>query len=273
MDHPDMHEGLIQDSAIASVPEHLSRPLPNLPHISDDQIDALTTAMNTKGIGVLPGYIGADQLAHLQAFVEQRVAGAGGEYVGLIGKAAHDGTMLGDITDQPRFIELLHRVYEAGARRKAPDQSIYQVLRCLKGNSGLRHSLIFHYDSYVITALLPIIIPSEGNAGHLVMWPNSRGIRSSYPLNMIDKILLDNKLTQRLLGYLVGRGGRWLKKVAMVPGNLYFFYGYRTIHANEACDPDKIRATALFHFGDPHAESAIRHFTGKAKVRANSAGK
>jgi hypothetical protein len=32
----------------------------------------------------------------------------------------------------------------------------------------------------------------------------------------------------------------------MIPGNLYFFWGYRTVHANEACDPDKIRATALW---------------------------
>jgi hypothetical protein len=42
----------------------------------------------------------------------------------------------------------------------------------------------------------------------------------------------------------------------MAPGDL--FLGYRTVHANEACDPDKISATALFHFGETHADSGLR---------------
>jgi hypothetical protein len=56
----------------------------------------------------------------------------------------------------------------------------------------------------------------------------------------------------------------------MVPGNLYLFWGYRSVHANQACDPDKIRATALFHFGDPRTNSRLRRFTGRAKSRAQS---
>jgi len=55
----------------------------------------------------------------------------------------------------------------------------------------------------------------------------------------------------------------------MVAGNLYLFWGYLSVHANEPCDPDKIRATALFHFGYPHTGTALRRFTGKARVRAN----
>ena len=65
-------------------------------------------------------------------------------------------------------------------RRLRSEQSVFQVLRCLKGKSGLKHALRFHYDSYVVTALLPVIIPSQGSAGHLVMAPNWRPVRSSY---------------------------------------------------------------------------------------------
>jgi hypothetical protein len=100
------------------------------------------------------------------------------------------------------------------------------------------------------------------------MAPNRRPVRSNYVLNIVDKLLLDNKLTQRILAFGFRRGRLGLKQVPMVPGNLYFFWGYRTVHANEACDPNQIRATALFHFADPHANSALRKFTGKAAVRA-----
>ena len=112
------------------------------------------------------------------------------------------------------------------------------------------------------------MIPTEGLNGKLVMAPNVRPIRSSYLFNLIDKIILDNPVTQMFLRRAYRLGLLKLKQIPMVPGNLYFFWGYRSVHANEACDPDKIRATALFHFGDPHADSRLRKFTGRAKSRA-----
>jgi hypothetical protein len=81
---------------------------------------------------------------------------------------------------------------------------LYQVLRCLKGKSGLKHALYFHYD--VVTALLPVIIPSQGGAGHLVMAPNWRPVRSSYLFNLLDKIILDNPATLFLLRHAFRSG-------------------------------------------------------------------
>ena len=143
----------------------------------------------------------------------------------------------------------------------------------MKGKSGLKHALRFHYDSYVVTALLPVIIRSTGSAGHLIMAPNRRPVRSSYLFNLLDKIVLNNPATQFLLRQAFRSGLLKLQQIPMIPGNLYIFWGYRSVHANEPCDPDKIRATALFHFGDPHADSGLRRFTGRAKSRAQTGEK
>jgi hypothetical protein len=226
--------------------------------------------MNRVGFGVLSGYLESVDLEDLRQLVETAVAAAGGGSVVLFGKEAVAGTPFDKLSTSPAFVNLLHQVYEQGSGRAAPNQSLYQVLRCLKGKSGLNHALYFHYDSYVVTALLPVIIPSQGSAGHLVMAPNLRSVRSSYLFNLFDKIILDNAATQFLLRHAFRSGLLKLKQIPMVPGNLYFFWGYRTLHANEACDPDKIRATALFHFGDPHADSSLRRFTGRAKSRARA---
>jgi len=241
---------------------------PNVPEVSRERIIDLVADMNRVGFGVLSGYLEPGDLENLRQFVETAVAAAGGEYVVLTGEEAVAGTLLEKLSASPRFVDLLHQVYEQGSGRVAPNQSLYQVLRCLKGKSGLKHALRFHYDSYVLTALLPVIIPSQGSAGHLVMAPNWRPVRSSYLFNLLDKIILDNPATQFLLRHAFRSGLLKLKQIPMVPGNLYFFWGYRTVHANEACDPDKIRATALFHFADPHADSGLRRFTGRAKSRA-----
>lgn len=241
---------------------------PNVPEVSTERINDLVADMNRVGFGVLSGYLEPGDLENLRQFVETAVAAAAGEYVVFTGEEAVAGTLLEKLSASPRFVNLLHQVYEQGCGRAAPNQSLYQVLRCLKGESGLKHALRFHYDSYVVTALLPVIIPLQGSAGHLVMAPNWRPVRSSYLFNLLDKIILDNRVTQFLVRRAFRSGLLKLKQIPMVPGNLYFFWGYRTVHANEACDPDKIRATALFHFGDPHADSGLRRFTGRAKSRA-----
>ena len=44
---------------------------------------------------------------------------------------------------------------------------------------------------------------------------------------------------------LTGKGSAPLR-VKMIPGNIYLFWGYRSIHANEPCDADKDRGDSSF---------------------------
>ena len=165
------------------------------------------------------------------------MAAAGGEYVVFTGQETVAGTLLDKLPASPAFVDLLHRVYEQGSAHAAPNQSLYHVLRCLKGKSGLKHAFCFHYDSYVVTALLPVIIPAQGSAGHLVMAPNWRPVRSLYLFNLLDKIILDNPATQFLLRHAFRSGLLKLKQIRMIPGNLYLFWGYRSVHANSHAIP------------------------------------
>src|ERR1700751_804367 len=162
----------------------------SLPELPRERIAELVADMNTKGFGVLPGYLQQEDLARLRGFVEGAVSAAGEQYVSFTGAEPVKGTLLQILSSSTAFANLLHKVYELGVGVPAPDQSLYQVLRCLKGETGLKHALLFHYDSYVVTALLPVIIPTEGLTGKLVMAPNVRPIRSSYLFNLIDKIFL-----------------------------------------------------------------------------------
>jgi hypothetical protein len=52
--------------------------------------------------------------------------------------------------------------------------------------------------------------------------------------------------------------------IELQPGNLYFFWGYKSLHTNEPCDSDEIRSTALLHYTDPHEGSWL-----KRKLRAS----
>jgi hypothetical protein len=238
-------------------------------HVSDAEVSRLADSMNKTGVGVLQGYVSADDLGPLQRLIEGAVAANAGEYTVFTGldamqKTALAQTIVVKLTQSDDFKSLMSRIYEKALGRPAVKGSIYQVLRCISGPSGERHNYYFHFDSYVVTALLPILIPTEGRRGHLVMLPNVRGVRPFYFFNLIDKILLENPIAQNFLKAALERGWFKFKRIEMVPGNLYLFWGYKTLHANEACDPQNIRATSLFHFGDPHAASLLRQKMGRA---------
>lgn len=239
---------------------------PGPPAVSDQTVRRLVAAIDRAGFAVLRNYFARAELAKLQAFVRATVREAGGEYTVLNGREAVGGTLLAELPTRPEFNSLLRRLYEGATGRRAPNQAIYQILRCLAGESSRKESLIFHYDSYVVTLLAPILIPTQGRRGHLVIAPSRRRVRPAYILNLLDKVVVDNALTQAALRWLYGSGWLRLKRIEMSPGDLYMFWGYRTLHTNEPCDAENIRATALFHFGDPHAASPLRRALGRMVV-------
>jgi hypothetical protein len=222
------------------------------PEISEGGVSRLVREMNTAGFALLPECVSDKDLTRWQSFVDRAITQSRGEYVHFNGPEAVSGSGLDDLAECRQFKTLLHRIYEVGMGHPGPDQKFYQVLRCLAGAGGQKNSMIFHYDSYVVTALIPIRIPESGRTGDLVMWPNTRRVRRTYLRNVIDKVIVDNPLTQIALKRALRSSYLPLVRIKMRPGNLYLFWGYRSVHTNEPCDPDKIRATALFHYANPH---------------------
>jgi len=230
----------------------------NVPEVSAQEVTAAVDEMNTKGYACLLNYVQPDDLDRMQSFVSSAIRDAGNEYVHFNGPDAVTGSGLEELSRSARFKKLIYDVHLQGTGRRMASDECYQVLRCLTGNSGQKHAFMFHYDSYIVTALVPIQIPAQGQAGDLLMYPNTRNIRSKYLFNAMDKVLLDNPITQKVLRSFVNGKSFAPERVALVPGNLYLFWGYRTIHTNEPCDPDKVRATALFHYSNPHKHAPVQ---------------
>lgn len=234
----------------------------SLPTVSDDGVKDLVNDIETKGFAQIDGYIGSEALAMMRAFVSDAVTKSGREYVAFTGLSAVRESILEAIAESQAFRSLMERLYAFGTGRPPPAVEFYQVLRCLCGSKVGNHSLNFHYDSYVVTALIPVEIPTQGKTGDLIMLSNFRRIRKSYFTNVVDKVLLDNRLTQTILRWGLNANLLPLTRIKPKPGNIYFFWGYRSIHTNEPCDQDKVRATALYHYANPHkAANRIAHKT------------
>jgi hypothetical protein len=112
--------------------------------------------------------------------------------------------------------------------------------------------MIFHYDSYVLTTIMP-----EDNKGDLLMVPSKRPLRGHYALNLLDKAWVDNRWMQSHLRGAYARGAAQFTQVQMEPGHMYLFWGYRSLHTNLPADPTGVRATAVFHYDNLHGANSL----------------
>ena len=237
--------------------------------IANLDIHRLYQEMNDQGVAMIGQVVLPEKLAEAQAFVESHLEKHNDQYFSYSGAQAVAGSLMEELGQLPAFAELLGKLYALATGTTAGTTSVYQVLRVLKGNSGRKQAFRFHYDAYVVTAVLPIVIPSggAGPSGNLVLYPRLRSIRSNYLVNLLEKVFMQNALMQwimarepvcRLLG---------AKVYNLQPGNLYLFWGYQSLHANQPCCPDSLRATAVFHLGNPHQRSRLISIIQQSRVQ------
>lgn len=224
---------------------------------SDAQVASLIKAIDSDGYAVLPGWASPAQLKELQTLVTDTVAAAGNDYVALSGRQPVQGSPLYDWGSSRDFIDLCRRITEGATGQRSSDTTLTQTLRCLTGNGGRRESLIFHYDSFVLTTIMPVCMPESGERGDLLMLPNRRRLRHSYLRNLVDKVLVDNKWVQRYLKSRFAMDDKAFTRIAMQPGHMYLFWGYRSLHTNLPVAEDALRATAVFHYHNVHGSSSL----------------
>jgi hypothetical protein len=228
-------------------------------NVSAEEIETLVKDMEVNGYGRLANFFTDEIIAETRDYVLGELKKHSGEYFSYNGLDAVQGSLLADLGGSPAFRDILAEVYKKGTGSPPPPSGLYQVLRVLTGATGLKRSFQFHYDAYVVTALVPIIIPTGAGEkrGDLIIYPRLRRIRSSAVFNVIEKFLMQNPLARRLVRSALMQRLFKAKVLQMEPGHIYFFWGYQSLHANEPCLAESVRATALFHFADPHENSFL----------------
>jgi len=73
----------------------------------------------------------------------------------------------------------------------------------------------------------------------------------------MDKLLIDNQWSQRRLAKRHAKHAEEFTQIRMRPGDMYLFWGYRSLHTNLPADPNVIRATAVFHYQNVHGRSSL----------------
>jgi ectoine hydroxylase-related dioxygenase (phytanoyl-CoA dioxygenase family) len=218
--------------------------------LADENAHNLAQHIDDTGYAVVENYFSDEALAAIGAKVEANIDDSWNVLASPRSTAEDEG-FLDRWKKAPEFLALCNSLAcESYANEFHPKTK--QTLRVLHGQSSSIHSRQFHYDSYLVTAILPLVAPKETGSCDLYLIPNSRPHRKWYISNVFDKLWVDSPVMQRHLKRKLLQSR--LTKVEMVPGNLYFFWGYRSLHASERFEQSGIRCTAVIHYGLYHSQ-------------------
>ncbi len=237
--------------------------------LTEQRIQAMASIIKDVGFVCLEGVFSQANVNEARHQVQKLVDAANGEYAGSQGGEGLTGAILQELASSEAFLRLCRKLCGHQGITPREGAPVKQILRCLSGSSGFEHCYYFHYDSYELTALVPIMIPTEGRTGDLIIIPNARPRRRSYVLNAIDKAFLERVGGQASARRRASRSDVALR-VKLEPGNLYFFNGNRSLHANEDTDPKTIRATLLIHFAETHHDHWLRKIRAESRRRATA---
>ena len=221
--------------------------------------DPLTIAdqLDETGVVCLENAVPQEWLAHARANIEDRLESHGVHDHFIRSPQGEEHAAAEDFINSPSVLSLLSEI----ARARFPDQPadlelIGSALRIIAGPRGEGDAFWFHYDASVVTMVVPIFLPDAGpgNSGELVGLFNNRPFRRFVLANIIDKVVGQSQLYR---SHILRRldNPDYLQRVDMEVGNLYLFWGYRSLHGNMPCESGATRATLLLHFGRPHGSS------------------
>lgn len=228
---------------------------------SDKQLQEALESLNSNGFYCLRGAIGENLQKKFRKDIKKLVEFKGNRYFSIVDIISNPDLSFRIIDKDTDFKSFMTSLSKQALKREVLDTESLNVLRVVSGKESDSQSFKFHYDAYAVTALIPIIIPNDEieSSGHLVSFPNMRKLRSSFFINLIEKFIFQNRFMRNVLSKKILSN---LDKYVYVikPGNIYLFWGYRTLHANLQVGPLLNRATLLYHMGDVHPKSALDRF-------------
>lgn len=216
----------------------------------------LADQLDDHGVVHLRDVISTEWLEAVRVSVTDHVARRGeGDFV-IVQPDREPGSPAHRLAADPALRQLFSDA--AGLRRPKGDavQKIRTGIPVRAGTERRARWNLFHYDASVLTLIVPIFIPRAalGSCGELAAFGNKRPFHRFVASHLVDMLLTYTSVYRRRVAKMVlADPEKYI--VALEPGDVCMFWGYRTYHGNLECAPGLLRASLVLHFGEVHADS------------------
>jgi hypothetical protein len=204
----------------------------------------IRTAIDDTGMAVLEQFIHPDFLTQLRSTVDRLAPSCyeSGKRKALVGTDLKD-TEFYEVTYSDFTVRLVHDIL-APLHIDLGAEEIHPAVNILVGKQGQDTVNRWHFDATYLTVAMPVVMPpaSGPRDGKFRIWPNVRPFSQSPWRNRLYWNLAKIELLRRTVkNYAIN----------FVPGNLYFFYGFRSYHGTCELDTTQLRANCLINCGGP----------------------
>jgi hypothetical protein len=222
--------------------------------------------LDRTGFVRLSGIVPPDWLAAARADVDAYLARHGPGEHSLTDTDRWECPTIAELAVDERVEAVLHSwAFPQGA---PPSHAGYRlrVLRILDGSAVDSPPFDWHYDANALTMLVPIVIPDDGS-GHVALFPDHRPHRRWATLSAAERLLVHNKIYERRLRRRY-ESDPAAHTVALTPGEVYLFRGYRALHATLPWPSNTLRVTLLLQYGHPYGPEGS--FVRAVRARRNT---
>jgi hypothetical protein len=210
----------------------------------DGLVRAIKRDMDDKGLAVAQDFISPEFLAEMRSCADRLtpVCYEGGKRKPLIG-AELDGTVFAEVAFSEFLLRLTNDLL-AGFGVRLGRQDVYPAMNILLGPHGQALVKGWHFDATYLTVAVPVTMPPAAvpDSGQFRIWPNVRRFSQNKLFHRLYSNLMRLAVVRRLVKSYV---------INFIPGNLYFFYGFRSYHGTDLLDPDHKRVNCLINCGGP----------------------
>ncbi len=210
--------------------------------------------LDKSGILILSDIISEHYLKKCQEYVDVNISDKGNRYFTISDVTRRVGSPFAELSNSDALKDFVDALVSlTNIPQVENDMSQGENLRVIAGEQTASQAMKFHFDSSILTMLMPIRIPdgSPAKSGDLIAFPNIRSFTTSIIPNLFWKAWYQNPVARKVMSKRAASGKYASYTVKLVPGSLYFFWGFRTLHANFSCEANRVRATTLFFFGNP----------------------
>ena len=180
------------------------------------------------------------------------------------------------IKNSEHFQNLITNILKINNIKTSKQLDIHNIIAFQKNelNNNAKISSNLHFDAFYLTIIIPIkktrnSLPGRG--GSLILYPNIRSLSSSSIFNYTIKLLTQNFIFRKIIKNQFLKKYLNYKIVSSEEKKLLIFYGYKSLHGNEAILDKNYKVHSIFHVYNPHKDSIIDKwiFNRNANIRKN----
>ena len=224
------------------------------------ELDLINNSLKNSGYVIIKNFLTDDTNVKLKNYVNTKIKDLNRDRFSL-NEDELQNTIIEELINSTEFRSFCEKFEEKKVFENLRFNSHY-LINFSKKKKKTDEYFSFHYDAFINTIIIPINIKNENNSNFsmsLELIPNYRKLTSSMILNLIQKILIQNRLFKLFSNTRFFKFFFKSKNIKINFDEILIFNGFRTLHSHSISNDntEKEKARLIIHVYNPFINNKL----------------